>query len=222
MDAGLPKEEEFKVIEFISGLTMARYTGPKVRISRRFNEPILGDNKALQKKNYAPGQHGRGKKRKQSEYATQLYEKQKAKYIYGLLERQFSKLFNEASRKKGVTGETLLQLLECRLDNTVYRLGIAPTRRAARQLVLHKHVSVNGDVVNISSYTLKPGDLIGVRERSKSLEVITSSLAMQGSRRYNWLEWDNNEMVGKLVNLPLRADIPENINEQLIVELYSK
>ncbi|MEX1241799.1 MAG: 30S ribosomal protein S4 [Cyclobacteriaceae bacterium] len=201
---------------------MARYTGPKVRISRRFNEPILGDNKALQKKNYAPGQHGRGKKRKQSEYATQLYEKQKAKYIYGLLERQFSKLFNEASRKKGVTGETLLQLLECRLDNTVYRLGIAPTRRAARQLVLHKHVSVNGDVVNISSYTLKPGDLIGVRERSKSLEVITSSLAMQGSRRYNWLEWDNNEMVGKLVNLPLRADIPENINEQLIVELYSK
>ena len=201
---------------------MARYTGPKVRISRRFNEPILGDNKALQKKNYAPGQHGRGKKRKQSEYATQLYEKQKAKYIYGLLERQFAKLFSEASRKKGVTGETLLQLLECRLDNTVYRLGIAPTRRAARQLVLHKHISVNGDIVNISSYTLKPGDLIGVRERSKSLEVISNSLAMQGSRRYNWLEWDNNEMVGKLVNLPLRADIPENINEQLIVELYSK
>jgi small subunit ribosomal protein S4 len=201
---------------------MARYTGPKVRISRRFNEPILGDNKALQKKNYAPGQHGRGKKRKQSEYATQLYEKQKAKYIYGLLERQFAKLFSEASRKKGVTGETLLQLLECRLDNTVYRLGIAPTRRAARQLVLHKHISVNGEIVNISSYTLKPGDLIGVRERSKSLEVITNSLSMQGSRRYNWLEWDNNEMVGKLVNLPLRADIPENINEQLIVELYSK
>ncbi len=201
---------------------MARYTGPKVRISRRFNEPILGDNKALQKKNYAPGQHGRGKKRKQSEYATQLYEKQKAKYIYGLLERQFAKLFSEASRKKGVTGETLLQLLECRLDNTVYRLGIAPTRRAARQLVLHKHISVNGEIVNISSYTLKPGDLIGVRERSKSLEVISNSLAMQGSRRYNWLEWDNNEMVGKLVNLPLRADIPENINEQLIVELYSK
>lgn len=201
---------------------MARYTGPKVRISRRFNEPILGDNKALQKKNYAPGQHGRGKKRKQSEYATQLYEKQKAKYIYGLLERQFAKLFSEASRKKGVTGETLLQLLECRLDNTVFRLGIAPTRRAARQLVLHKHISVNGEIVNISSYTLKPGDVIGVRERSKSLEVITNSLAMQGSRRYNWLEWDNNEMVGKLVNLPLRADIPENVNEQLIVELYSK
>jgi small subunit ribosomal protein S4 len=201
---------------------MARYTGPKVRISRRFNEPILGDNKALQKKNYAPGQHGRGKKRKQSEYATQLYEKQKAKYIYGLLERQFAKLFNEASRKKGVTGETLLQLLESRLDNTVYRLGIAPTRRAARQLVLHKHISVNGEIVNISSYTLKPGDLVGVRERSKSLEVITNSLSMQGARKYNWLEWDNNEMVGKMVNLPLRADIPENINEQLIVELYSK
>lgn len=201
---------------------MARYTGPKVRISRRFNEPILGDNKALQKKNYAPGQHGRGKKRKQSEYATQLYEKQKAKYIYGLLERQFAKLFSEASRKKGVTGETLLQLLEARLDNTVYRLGIAPTRRAARQLVLHKHISVNGEIVNISSYTLKPGDVIGVRERSKNLEVVTNSLAMQGARKYNWLEWDNNEMVGKIINIPLRADIPENINEQLIVELYSK
>ena len=201
---------------------MARYTGPKVRISRRFNEPILGDNKALQKKNYAPGQHGRGKKRKQSEYATQLYEKQKAKYIYGLLERQFAKLFSEASRKKGVTGETLLQLLESRLDNTVYRLGIAPTRRAARQLVLHKHISVNGDIVNISSYSLKPGDLVAVRERSKTLEVVTNSLSSQGSRKYNWLEWDNNEMVGKIINVPPRADIPENINEQLIVELYSK
>lgn len=201
---------------------MARYTGPKVRISRRFNEPILGDNKALQKKNYAPGQHGRGKKRKQSEYATQLYEKQKAKYIYGLLERQFAKLFNEASRKKGVTGETLLQLLESRLDNTVYRLGIAPTRRAARQLVLHKHISVNGDIVNISSYSLKPGDLVGVRERSKTLEVVTNCLSMQGARKYNWLEWDNSEMVGKIINIPPRADIPENINEQLIVELYSK
>lgn len=201
---------------------MARYTGPKVRISRRFNEPILGDNKALQKKNYAPGQHGRGKKRKQSEYATQLYEKQKAKYIYGLLERQFAKLFNEASRKKGVTGETLLQLLEARLDNTVYRLGIAPTRRAARQLVLHKHIEVNGETVNISSYTLKPGDLVGVRERSKSLEAITNSLTTQGAKKYNWLEWDNNEMIGKLINIPPRQDIPENINEQLIVELYSK
>jgi small subunit ribosomal protein S4 len=201
---------------------MARYTGPKVRISRRFNEPILGENKALQKKAYAPGQHGRGKKRKQSEYAIQLAEKQKAKYIYGLLERQFAKLFNTASSKKGVTGEVLLQLLEARLDNTVFRLGIAPTRRAARQLVLHKHITVNGDVVNISSFTLRPGDLIGVRERSKSLEVVSNSLSLQGSRKYNWLEWDNSEMVGKIINLPLRQDIPENINEQLIVELYSK
>lgn len=201
---------------------MARYTGPKVRISRRFNEPILGENKALQKKNYAPGQHGRGRKRKQSEYAIQLIEKQKAKYIYGLLERQFAKLFVEASRRKGVPGETLLQLLEARLDNTVYRLGIAPTRRAARQLVLHKHITVNGEVVNICSYTLKPGDLVGVRERSKSLEVVTDSLAAHNARRYNWLEWDASEMVGKMINVPLRADIPENINEQLIVELYSK
>lgn len=201
---------------------MARYTGPKVRISRRFNEPIMGENKALQKKNYAPGQHGRGKKRKQSEYAIQLAEKQKAKYIYGLLERQFAKLFDNASRKKGVTGEVLLQLLETRLDNTVFRLGIAPTRRAARQLVLHKHITVNGDVVNVPSFSLKPGELIGVRERSKSLEVITNSLSLQGSRKYNWLEWDDNEMAGKIINLPLRQDIPENINEQLIVELYSK
>jgi small subunit ribosomal protein S4 len=201
---------------------MARYTGPKVRISRRFNEPILGDNKALQKKNYAPGQHGRGKKRKQSEYATQLNEKQKAKYIYGLLERQFAKTFTEASRKKGKTGEVLLQLLEARLDNTVYRLGIAPTRRAARQLVLHKHIQVNGETVNIPSYTLRPGDLVGVRERSKSLEAITNSLSIQGAKKYNWLEWDNSEMVGKLINLPPREDIPENISEQLIVELYSK
>lgn len=201
---------------------MARYTGPKVRISRRFNEPILGDNKALQKKNYAPGQHGRGKKRKQSEYATQLAEKQKAKYTYGLLERQFAKTFDSATRKKGVTGEVLLQLLESRLDNTVYRLGIAPTRRAARQLVLHKHILVNGDVVNISSFTLKPGDLVSVRERSKSLEVITNSLSLQSAKKYNWLEWDGGEMTGKIINLPPRQDIPENINEQLIVELYSK
>jgi small subunit ribosomal protein S4 len=201
---------------------MARYTGPKVRISRRFNEPILGENKALQKKSYAPGQHGRGKKRKQSEYATQLAEKQKAKYIYGLLERQFAKLFEKASRKKGVTGEVLLQLLESRLDNTVYRLGIAPTRRAARQLVLHKHILVNGDVVNIGSFSLRPGDVVEVRERSKSLEVITNSLSIQGAKKYNWLEWNDGEMTGKLINLPPRTDIPENINEQLIVELYSK
>ena len=201
---------------------MARYTGPKVRISRRFNEPILGENKALQKKSYAPGQHGRGKKRKQSEYATQLAEKQKAKYIYGLLERQFAKLFEKASRKKGVTGEVLLQLLESRLDNTVYRLGIAPTRRAARQLVLHKHILVNGDVVNIGSFSLRPGDVVEVRERSKSLEVISNSLSIQGAKKYNWLEWNDGEMTGKLINVPPRTDIPENINEQLIVELYSK
>jgi small subunit ribosomal protein S4 len=201
---------------------MARYTGPKVRISRRYNEPILGDNKALSKKNYPAGQHGRGKKRKQSEYATQLAQKQKAKYTYGLLERQFAKLFDTATRKKGVTGEILLQLLEGRLDNTVYRLGIAPTRRAARQLVLHKHILVNGEVVNIASYALKPGDTISVRERSKSLEVVTNSLSIGGAKKYNWLEWDNSEMTGKLLNLPPREDIPENINEQLIVELYSK
>jgi small subunit ribosomal protein S4 len=201
---------------------MARYTGPKVRISRRYKEPIMGESKALSKKNYAPGQHGQGKKRKQSEYAIQLMEKQKAKYIYGLLERQFAKLFNSASRKKGVTGEVLLQLLEARLDNTVYRLGIAPTRRAARQLVLHKHITVNGEVVNIPSFTLKPGELVAVRERSKSLEVVANSLSLQGARKYNWLEWSDNDMAGKLINLPLRQDIPENINEQLIVELYSK
>lgn len=201
---------------------MARYTGPKARISRRFNEPILGENKALQKKNYAPGMHGKGKKRKQSEYAVQLAEKQKAKYIYGVLERQFENIFDKASRKKGVTGEVLLQMLESRLDNTVYRLGIAPTRRAARQLVVHKHITVNGDVVNIPSLNLRPGDVIGVREKSKSLETISNSLSVQGAKKYNWLEWNNNELEGKLINLPLRADIPENINEQLIVELYSK
>jgi small subunit ribosomal protein S4 len=166
--------------------------------------------------------HGRGKKRKQSEYATQLAEKQKAKYIYGLLERQFAKLFDKASRKKGITGEVLLQLLEARLDNTVYRLGIAPTRRAARQLVSHKHITVNGDIVNIPSFTLRPGDKIGVREKSKSLESITTSLSIQGAKKYAWLEWDNLELEGKLIHLPVREDIPENINEQLIVELYSK
>jgi small subunit ribosomal protein S4 len=201
---------------------MARYIGPKARISRKFNEPILGDSKALQKKNYAPGMHGKGKKRKLSEYAVQLAEKQKAKYIYGVLERQFANTFDKASRKKGVTGEVLLQILESRLDNTVYRLGIAPTRRAARQLVVHKHIVVNGDVVNIPSFNLRPGDVVAVRERSKSLEAITNSLSVQGAKKYNWLEWDGHEMVGKLINLPPRQDIPENINEQLIVELYSK
>jgi small subunit ribosomal protein S4 len=201
---------------------MARYTGPRVRISRKFGEPILGDNKALQKKNYPPGMHGKTKKRKVSEYATQLAEKQKAKYIYGLLERQFAKVFERATRKKGVTGEVLLQLLEARLDNTVYRLGIAPTRRAARQLVSHKHITVNGDIVNVPSFSLKAGDIIGVRERSKSLEAITNSLSIQGAKKYHWLEWDNSEYSGKIIHVPLRQDIPENINEQLIVELYSK
>jgi small subunit ribosomal protein S4 len=201
---------------------MARYTGPKARISRRFNEPILGESKALQKKNYPPGQHGKGKKRKQSEYAVQLAEKQKAKYIYGILERQFENIFDKASRKKGVTGEVLLQMLESRLDNTVYRLGVAPTRRAARQLVVHKHITVNGDVVNIPSVSLRPGDVVAVREKSKSLEAITYSLSVQSAKKYNWLEWDGSEMEGKLINLPMRQDIPENINEQLIVELYSK
>jgi small subunit ribosomal protein S4 len=201
---------------------MARYTGPRVRISRKFGEPILGENKALQKKAYPPGMHGKTKKRKISEYATQLAEKQKAKYIYGLLERQFAKMFDKASRKKGVTGEVLLQLLEARLDNTVYRLGIAPTRRAARQLVSHKHITINGEIVNVPSYSLKPGDVIGVRERSKSLESITTSLSIRGAKKYSWLEWDNTEMSGKLIHAPVREDIPENINEQLIVELYSK
>lgn len=201
---------------------MARYIGPKARISRRFNEPILGESKALQKKNYPPGMHGKGKKRKQSEYATQLAEKQKAKYIYGVLERQFENIFDKASRKKGVTGEVLLQMLESRLDNTVYRLGVAPTRRAARQLVVHKHITVNGDVVNIPSVSLRPGDVVAVREKSKSLETITYSLSVQSAKKYNWLEWDGSEMSGKLINLPPRQDIPENINEQLIVELYSK
>jgi small subunit ribosomal protein S4 len=200
---------------------MARYRGPKAKISRRYSEPIFGFSKALQKKNYPPGQHGRGRRKKQSEYAIQLMEKQKAKYIYGVLEKQFANLFDKASRKQGITGENLLQLLESRLDNTVYRLGIAPSRRAARQLVSHKHITVNGDVVNISSYSLKVGDVVAVREKSKSLEAITHSLAASG-KRYSWLEFDAKEMVGKHVMVPSRDEIPENINEQLIVELYSK
>jgi small subunit ribosomal protein S4 len=201
---------------------MARYTGPKAKIARKFGEPIEGQSKVLQKKNYPPGMHGKGRRKKQSEYAIQLMEKQKAKYIYGVLERQFARMFDIASRKKGVTGETLLQLLECRLDNTVYRLGIAPTRRGARQLVSHKHILVNGEVVNIPSYQLKPGDVIGVRERSKSLEAITESLRGRDIKRYTWLEWDGGSLSGKFINVPLRDDIPENIKEQLIVELYSK
>ncbi len=201
---------------------MARYTGPKARINRKFNEPILGETKALLKKNYPPGMHGKGKKRKQSEYAVQLAEKQKAKYTYGVLERQFAHTFDKATRKKGVTGEVLLQMLEARLDNVVYRLGIAPTRRAARQLVVHKHITVNEDVVNIPSFALRAGDTVEVREKSKSLEAITNSLSIQSAKKYNWLEWDAREMSGKFINIPMRQDIPENINEQLIVELYSK
>lgn len=201
---------------------MARYTGPKAKVARRFNDPIFGHSKALQKKNYPPGQHGKGRRRKQSEYALQLNAKQKAKYTYGVLEKQFANLFDKATRKDGITGVVLLQLLESRLDNTVFRLGIAPTRRAARQLVLHKHILVNGDVVNISSYSLKPGDIVGVREKSKSLEVITESLAGRASKRFPWLEWEASSLSGKFITVPAREDIPENIQEQLIVELYSK
>lgn len=200
---------------------MARYTGPKTKISRKFGEPIFGSSKALQKKNYPPGQHGRGRRRKQSEYAVQLAEKQKAKYTYGVLEKQFANIFDKASRKSGITGEILLQLLEARLDNTVYRLGIAPTRRAARQLVGHKHITVNGEVVNIPSYTLRENDIVGVREKSKSLEAITGSLASHPNK-FSWLEWDSSSMSGKFLNVPAREEIPENIKEQLIVELYSK
>jgi small subunit ribosomal protein S4 len=201
---------------------MARYTGPKSKISRRYSEALFGPDKALQKKNYPPGMHGRGRRKKQSEYAVQLMEKQKAKYLYGVLEKQFANLFDKASRKQGITGENLLKLLESRLDNTVYRLGIAPTRRAARQLVMHKHITVNGEVVNISSYTLKPGDVVAVREKSKSLEAITDSLSARNARGFNWLEWDGKEMVGKFISAPERDQIPERIQEQLIVELYSK
>lgn len=201
---------------------MARYTGPKAKIARKFGEAIEGNSKALQKKNFGPGQQGKGRRKKQSEYAIQLAEKQKAKYIYGILERQFAKMFGIASRKSGITGENLLQLLEARLDNTVYRLGIAPTRRGARQLVSHKHLLVNGEVVNIPSFTLKPGDIVSVRERSKSLEAITNSLAGRGVNKYSWLEWDGASLTGKFVSIPSRNDIPENIKEQLIVELYSK
>lgn len=201
---------------------MARYTGPKSKIARKFKEAIFGPDKALDRRNYPPGQHGPNKRRgKQSEYAIQLAEKQKAKYTYGILERQFSNLFEKASRMKGITGENLLVLCELRLDNVVYRLGIAPSRRAARQLVSHKHISVNGSVVNIPSYTLRAGDVVSVREKSKSLEAIGSSVA---STRVNhdWLVWNSSDLTGTVVNVPNREMIPENIKEQLIVELYSK
>lgn len=202
---------------------MARYIGPKSKIARRFREPIFGPDKVLDRKNYPPGQHGNARRRgKQSEYATQLLEKQKAKYTYGVLERQFANLFTKAASKEGVTGEELLKLLEARLDNTVYRLGIAPTRSAARQLVGHKHVTVNGEVVNIPSYSLRPGDVVAVRERSKSLEAITNSVAGKQINKFSWLGWESKELSGKFLNFPSRDEIPENIKENLIVELYSK
>lgn len=201
---------------------MARYRGPKAKVARKFNEPIFGPSKAVQKKPYPPGHHGRGRRRKQSEYSMQLAAKQKAKYTYGILERQFSNLFQKASRKTGITGELLMQLLESRLDNVVFRLGIAPTRRAARQLVLHKHITVNGHITNIPSFLLRAGDVVAVREKSKSLQTISESLVMMAGKRYSWLEWDATEMSGRYVMIPQRDEIPENIQEQLIVELYSK
>ncbi len=201
---------------------MARYTGPKSKIARKFKEPIFGADKALEKKNYPPGQHGPNKRRsKQSEYAVQLQEKQKAKYIYGILEKQFSNLFVKASRKKGITGENLLQFCETRLDNVVYRLTLAPSRRAARQLVSHRHITVNGEIINIPSFNVKPGDVIAVREKSKSLEVVTNSLG-SSNLKLDWLSLDRNTCSGSVIAVPSRDQIPENIKEQLIVELYSK
>ena len=201
---------------------MARYTGPKSRIARRFGEAIFGPDKVLSKRNFPPGQHGNNRRKKTSEYGVMLAEKQKAKYTYGVLEKQFRNMFEKTARTSGITGEILLQNLECRLDNVVYRLGIAPTRAAARQLVGHKHIIVDGEVVNIPSYAVKPGQIIGVREKSKSLEVIANALAGFNHSKYPWIEWDENTKSGKLLHKPERADIPENIKEQLIVELYSK
>ena len=201
---------------------MARYTGPKTKIARKFGEAIFGEDKSFEKRNYPPGQHGNSRRRgKQSEYAIQLKEKQKAKYSYGILERQFHNLFERAQRSKGITGEVLLQLCEARLDNVVFRLGIAPSRRGARQLVSHRHITVNGELVNIPSYSLKPGDVIGVREKSKSLVAIESSLAAKSSV-YEWMSWNSETFEGRFVSVPERIQIPENINEQFIVELYSK
>ena len=201
---------------------MARYIGPKSKIARKFKEPIFGPDKALEKKNYPPGMHGLSKKRsKQSEYSVQLREKQKAKYTYGILERQFAKIYVMAQTAHGVTGEVLLQLIESRLDNVVYRMGIAPTRSGARQLVGHGHITVNGNVVNIASYVLKPGDAVGVRERSKTLEVISKNV-LSSSNQFPWMDFDKTSMVGKFISIPERVQIPENIKEQLIVELYSK
>jgi small subunit ribosomal protein S4 len=201
---------------------MARYTGPKTRIARKFKEAIYGPDKWMERKPHSPGQHGPTKRRKkESEYSTQLQEKQKAKYTYGILERQFEKMFHTAASKKGITGEVLLQLCEARLDNTVYRLGIAPTRRAARQLVSHGHITVDGGVVNVPSYSLRPGQSIAVREKSRSLETISNSVSVN-SKRFDWLDWNGTTLSGKFIAMPERAQIPENIREQLIVELYSK
>lgn len=201
---------------------MARYRGPKSKIARKFKDPIFGPDKALDRKPYPPGHHGNNRRRrKESEYGIQLQEKQKAKYTYGILERQFRNTFKKATKKKGITGEILLQLIESRLDNVVFRLGISPSRRGARQLVAHRHIVVNGAIVNVPSYEVKPGDVVSVREKSKSLEAITESLTGR-TDRYGWLEWDDDKMEGKFVNYPEREDIPENIREQLIVELYSK
>jgi len=201
---------------------MARYIGPKSKIARRFRDPIFGADKYLEKKNYPPGQHGASKRRgKVSEYGLQLAEKQKAKYTYGILERQFAKIFDKASRTKGITGELLLQLIESRLDNVVFRLGLSPSRSGARQLVSHRHIEVNGEVVNIPSYTLRAGDTVSVREKSKSMEAIVNSVNST-SNTYSWLEWNKGTFSGKFISVPERAQIPENIKEQLIVELYSK
>ncbi len=201
---------------------MARYTGPSTNIARKFGEAIFGDDKSFEKKNYPPGQHGNNRRRgKKSEYAVQLMEKQKAKYTYGILEKQFRNLFAKANRSKGVTGEVLLQLCESRLDNVVYRFGIAPSRRAARQLVSHRHVTVDGEIVNIPSYQVKPGQVVGVREKSKSVQKITDSLA-NTNQSFEWLNWNSDKLEGTFVNIPERVQIPETIKEQLIVELYSK
>ena len=201
---------------------MARYTGPRTKIARKFKDPIFGPDKYFERKNYPPGQHGQSKRRaKLSEYGMQLQEKQKAKYTYGMLERQFKKLFQKAAAKKGITGQNLMKLIESRLDNVVYRLGIAPTRAAARQFVNHRHITLNGQINNIPSTLVVPGDIIAVRERSKSLEIVTNSLNGR-SNPYSWLEWDGSMMSGKFMNYPEREEIPENINEQAIVELYSK
>ena len=201
---------------------MARYTGPKTRIARKFGEAIFGEDKAFERRNYPPGQHGLAKRRgKKSEYAVQLMEKQKAKYTYGILERQFRNLFEKAAAASGVTGEVLLQLCEARLDNVVFRMGIAPSRRGARQIVSHRHITVNCELVNVPSYHLKPGDIVAVREKSKSLEAIESSLA-NNSSVYEWITWNNDTKQGTFVTVPQRLQIPENIKEQLIVELYNK